>query len=206
MAKRKSSHVICRQLCNEEMSRVIIPLHAMTGCDSNLGFFGHGKKKLYEKCLHSMDARNLLRECGNSLPLSEDTMVALKTFVIKYVYNDSKSKTMCKSRALKWKNQKKCQSKTSPDDDLLELHCMRANYLSYIQKKYCLTTRASPIGNGWHLIDGKCRTLRFRNPELPATLASNSLKLDDLPPSTYEEERDLSGTESDTDADLSDYE
>ena len=61
-----------------------------------------------------------------------------------------------------------------PDNDSLELHCMRANYLAYIQKNYSLKDHRSPIGYGWQLIDGKCRTLRFRFPELPDTLAADN--------------------------------
>ena len=43
--KRKHNTVFCRDLCNEELTYVIIPLHVMTGCDQNSGFFGHGKKQ-----------------------------------------------------------------------------------------------------------------------------------------------------------------
>ena len=97
----------CPQLCTEEMSLIIIQFHVMTGCDSNSCLFGHGKKKLFEKCKKSTEARDLLKECGNSLQMSEDVMLALKTFVMKYVYSDTKSKTISQSRALKWKQQKK---------------------------------------------------------------------------------------------------
>ena len=64
--RRKSSHVSCSQLCN--ISEVIIQFHTMTGCDSNSGFFGHGKKKLFEKCMQNDEACELLQECGDSLP------------------------------------------------------------------------------------------------------------------------------------------
>ena len=62
----------------------------MTGCDSNSGFFGHGKKKLFGKCMMNAEARDLLKECGSSLPISQNTMDGLKVFVKKYVYNDSR--------------------------------------------------------------------------------------------------------------------
>ena len=160
--RRKSSHVECRQLCCAEMSRVIISFHAMTGCDNNSGFFGHSKKKLFEKCVPSVEARELLQECGNSVSLSEDTMCSLKTFAMKFIYSNAKSESTRQCRTFKWGKQKqKSISKLPPDIDSLELHCLRANYLSYIQKNYYLRNHPSPIGYGWQLIDGKCRTLRL---------------------------------------------
>ena len=158
--RRKSSHVNCLELCCEDISRVIIPLHTMTGCDSNSGFFGHGKKKLFGKYVMDAEARDLLKECGSSLPISQYTMDGLKVFVRKYVYNDSRSDTMPQSRSSKWRTQiNKSVSRLPPDNDSLELHCMRANYLSYTQKNYYRTSHPSAIGNGWLVVDGKCRAL-----------------------------------------------
>ena len=202
--RRKSSHVNCSELCSENMSQVIIQFHTMTGCDSNSGFFGHGKNKLFEKCMKHAEGRELLQECGNSLPIPQETMNDLKTFVRKYVYIDSRSDTMSQSWTLKWKAQKnKSISRLPPHDDSLKIHCMRANYLSYIQKNYSLTSHPSPIGNGWYVVDGKCRTLRFRNPEMPSTLDSCSTADND---DEGINDGYISGEETDDDIDLSDYE
>ena len=88
------------------MSHIIIQLHVLTSCDSNSGFFGHGKRKLFEICSKSPEACDFLRNCGNALPITEDIMVDLKAFIVKYVFGDKKSKTISESRALKWKLQK----------------------------------------------------------------------------------------------------
>ena len=202
--RRKSSHVNCLELCCEDISQVIIPFHTMTGCDSNSGFFGYGKKKLFGKCMMNAEARNLLKECGSSLPISQNTMDGLKVFVRKYVYNDSRSDTMSRSRSLKWKTQiNKSVSRLPPDNDSVELHCMRANYLSYTQKNYYRTSHPSAIGNGWLVVDGKCRTLRSRNSEIPTTLNSCDTPVDNDCSNHY---GPISAKETDDDSDLSDYE
>ena len=58
-----------------------------------------------------------------------------------------------------------------PDDDTLQHICTRANYLSYCQRNYQLNCHPSPIGNGWHIIEGKCRPVRHLLPALPVDLA-----------------------------------
>ena len=47
-----------------------------------------------------------------------------------------------------------------PDKDTLNHICLRANYLAYCQKNFHLSRHPSPIGNGWGIIDGKCRPVR----------------------------------------------
>ena len=41
---RKKKILLCKQLCPEDMSSVIIFLHAITGTDVVSGFYGHSKK------------------------------------------------------------------------------------------------------------------------------------------------------------------
>ena len=96
--RRKSSHVNCLELCCEDISQVIIPFHTMTGCDSNSCFFGHGKKKLFGKCMMNAEARDLLKECGSSLPISQNTMDGLKVFV-KNTSTTIQEMTLCHSPA-----------------------------------------------------------------------------------------------------------
>ena len=42
---RKKKILLCKQLCLEDMSSVIISLHALTGTDTVSGFYGHSKKR-----------------------------------------------------------------------------------------------------------------------------------------------------------------
>ena len=70
----------------------------MTGCDHNNGLFGRGKKALIKKVCNSSNARSLLRECGDNIPISSIVIEYLKTFVLKYVY-ESNELTCAETRA-----------------------------------------------------------------------------------------------------------
>ena len=47
-----------------------------------------------------------------------------------------------------------------PDDDSLEQHIKRANFLVYIQRHPDLRRYPSPIGHGWELVNDCCRPVR----------------------------------------------
>ena len=47
--RRKGSFVICRNMLPENIAKIIIPAHVITGTDHTSGFFGHGKKILNEE-------------------------------------------------------------------------------------------------------------------------------------------------------------
>ena len=46
--RRKRNHFRAKELCSKEMSKIIVPLHAKTGCDVTSSFFGVGKKNCVE--------------------------------------------------------------------------------------------------------------------------------------------------------------
>ena len=56
------------------------------------------------------------------------------------------------------------------NDDSLEQHIKRANYLAYIQRHPELKQHPSPIGNECELINGRCRPVRHTQPALPFAL------------------------------------
>ena len=84
--------------------------------------------------------------CGESLPLTDDVLDDLKSYVIRYVYGDVQSSSLSLARAAKWKKQKKksliC---LPPDDDSLRQHIKRANFLACIQRHPDLRRHPSPI-------------------------------------------------------------
>ena len=69
---------------------------------------------------------------------------------------------------------KKNTQRLMPDDDTLTHICTRANYLSYCQRNYQLSCHPAPIGNGWQIIEGKCRPVRNLLPALPVYLVRES--------------------------------
>ena len=73
--------------------------------------------------------------------------------------------------------------------------CLHANYLAYYQKNFHLSRHPSPIGNGWGIIDGKCRPVRNVLSALPASLPSKSAQSDE-DSSDIDDNDDCSETDS----------
>ena len=133
---------------------------------------------LYEKLSKSTAARSLISKCGEVLPLSDDVLNNLKSFVIRYIYGDKQSSSLNLARATKWKRQKKKYlMRLLPDDDSLEQHIKRANFLAYIQRHPDLK-RPSPIGRGWELVNDCCRPVGHTKPALPISLQVQSTQQD----------------------------
>ena len=78
----------------------------MTGCDANSGFYGKGKKSVYDQVAKSPVARRLLSQCGDSLDPQEEVLEELFQFTRLFIYGDNKSSTMAEARAAKWKTLK----------------------------------------------------------------------------------------------------
>ena len=169
--KRKQDTILCRNLVPEEMASCIVPLHCLTGCDANSGFFGKGKLSVYDKVARSAEARELLSKSGNSLDIEEEAIEELFKFTRTVIYNDKMSKTMGTARAAKWKAMKKKSFiHLPPDVDSLRQHCLRANYLAYLINHPSLKDHPSPLGHGWELVSGRCRPVHHTRPALPAHL------------------------------------
>ena len=148
LIKKKNIYVDRRTLFTAAMAHVIIQSHVMTGCDHNCGFYGHGKKAVIKKVMKSSEARVLLHECGDALPIPAHVLNNLKAFVIKYVYV-SKELSCAQARATQWeKMKKKSTQRLMPDEDTLNHICLRANYLAYRQKNFYLSRHPPPIRNG----------------------------------------------------------
>ena len=89
------------------MSASIIPLHVLTGCDHNSGFYGASKKAIADRLEKCKEAQDLLVACGGELPVTEEVISDLEQFVIRFIYRDPKTKTPKDARATKWRAQKK---------------------------------------------------------------------------------------------------
>lgn len=169
--KRKHQLIDGKRLCSEDMSQSIIPIHVISGCDHNSGFFGASKLLIVGRLVKSEEARKLLASCGAELPAPQNVISDLEQFVIRYVYGNTKSKTPAEARAAKWRAQKKKSTmRLMPDSDSLYQHLLRANYLAYLLKHYQLQRHPSPIGHGWHLVNGLCLPVRSTEPPLPLSM------------------------------------
>ena len=100
LIKRKNELVNSRQFIKDSMIECIIPMHCMTGCDANSGFFGNGKKKIYEKIENSENARRNLKQCGECLEIDEEVIQDLMQFTRHIMYGDNKSQSMAEARTI----------------------------------------------------------------------------------------------------------
>ena len=168
LMKRKHDFIDCRAMLPEEVSKVIIPLHVITGGDHTSGFYGHGKKDVLQKAMNDPGARNLLARVGEKLVLDEGVRTDMKGFVVSQVYGESVDASCGEARASKWqKLKKKSTIRLPPDNDSLDQHIERTNYIVYCQTHFCFVEHPSPIGHGWEIINGKCRPVRHTLPPFP---------------------------------------
>ena len=169
MIKRKHALINCRHMLSEEVADIIIALHVITGSDHTSGFYGHGKKQVLQKVITDPEAKDLLGRVGESLELDDVVRADMKAFVLAKVYGESTDFTCGQARASKWhKLKKKCTIRLPPDDNSLNLHVERTNYVTYCQLHYNMVEHPSPIGHGWEIMNGKCRPVRHTLPPAPA--------------------------------------
>ena len=116
--------------------------------------------------------------------------------ILSIVYGESADVTCAQARAAKWqKLKKKCLIRLPPDEDSLDCHVERTNYISYCQLRYNLEEHPSPIGHGWVLVNGKCRPVRHTLPPLPQQLTTH----DCLDESSSDDEWSQYGQSTDSD-------
>ena len=157
-------------MLSEDISNIIVPLHVISGNDHTSGFLGQGKTKIFKKCINDPQSRQLLQRVGENLQLQNDIKQEMKLFVLRNVYDECSNVTCGKARALKWnKMKKKRTAQLPPDEDSLNQHLMRVNFILYCQLNFRLVEHPSPVGHGWEIINGKCKPVRHRNPALPAS-------------------------------------
>ena len=92
-----------KDLCSKGMSKIIAPLHVITGCYVRSSFFGVGKRTVWKRVQKSTEGQTLLTN------LSHEN---LNKFVIKYIFNNKVSTTLTEMRAQKWKNMNNRKAKT----------------------------------------------------------------------------------------------
>ena len=73
---------------------------------------------------------------------------------------------------------KKSTLRMFPDFGTLD-HCERADYLLYIQLHPEVYNHPSPIGPGWMLGDGRCRSVRKRSSDIDGFSSSSDSESDE---------------------------
>ena len=169
--RRKGKIISCRDLCSDDVAEILIPLHIHIGSDTTSGFYGHGKKMVYEKGTQTQEAVALshLKDVGKTLPVTQEVLQQMATFTIRHIYNDKISKTLGEARALKWGQMKnKSTSRIPPDLDSHNLRVTRVNYHVFIQLNYDKPDAPpDPTHHGWTLRNGRCVPVRYTKDALP---------------------------------------
>ena len=156
--KRKKANIDCKQLCSNEMTKSIVPLHVVTGCDVISSLFGIGKKKTaWKRVQSSVEARELL------LNLSEEN---LTKFIIKYIYDDK----LCK----KWRKMKtkkaKSLARVGPDDDSNIQRNKRVKYHTNVFLHF-QDPSPPPTNHGYTVTNGLCLPMMYTKSPMPDEIA-----------------------------------
>ena len=101
--KRKGQLISCNELYPPNLAEIIVQFYMMTGCDSNNGFYDHGKNSIYDKISRVSHLRDWIIDVTKELPLSDLARKMMKTFVIQAIYWESKSENPREARSVKWK-------------------------------------------------------------------------------------------------------
>ena len=84
--KRKGQLISCNELYPPNLAEIIVQFYMMTGCDSNNGFYDHGKNSIYDKISRVSHLRDWIIDVTKELPLSDLARKMMKTFVIQAIY------------------------------------------------------------------------------------------------------------------------
>ena len=94
---------------------------------------GHGKKQVLEKAFTDPEARENLEHVGESPELTDEVRDDMKAFFLAHVNAEGTNLTCGQTRASKWNRLKKNGTiRHPPDEDSLNLHVERTNYIAYI--------------------------------------------------------------------------
>ena len=167
--KKKEDILDCKSLCSKEVAEIIVPLHIHTRADAVSGFYGRGKKLIFQSVVKSEEACELLTCLGKVIPVTEATLERMALFTIKYVYGDKDSTTFAEARARNCnKMKKKSTQRIAPDRESHNLKVKRANYQVYILHRYNKPEAPpTPLEHGWEFVEGKCQPLRYISAPLP---------------------------------------
>ena len=121
LIKNKNTLFKCTDLVPSNIANVLIPFHVITGCDHTSGFYGRGKKSMFEMLQKDQEAEHLLQKVGDWLELSDDVRDDMRRLVLLKIYGGKE--TNSEARAAKWrKMRKKSLARLPPDENTLHHH------------------------------------------------------------------------------------
>jgi hypothetical protein len=138
----------------KDMSDLLPALHELSGCDYTSSFFGTGKQKMYKVVKNSDHFKDVLASMGRSINFEMDIFPVIQE-IISECYgvkncqsiNDARYKKFCTKAKVPEPQQ------LPPTEDELLLHCLRANYLTFVWKSALVTNSNFPHPNGFGWIN-----------------------------------------------------
>ena len=196
----KRNNFSAKELCSKEISKIIVPLRVITGCDVMSSFFGVGKRTVWKRVQKSTEAQMFLTN------LSHEN---LNKFVIKYIYDDKVSTTLTQMRAQKWKNIKNGKAKAfariGPDVDSNFHRNERVMYYAHLLLNFQNpAVPLCPINHGYQILNGLCMPIMHSKSPLPDELVkrvNHNLQADNTDPEDNDD--DYSSDEDEFDDELS---
>ena len=163
------------------MSKIIVPLHVMTGCDVTSNFFGVGKRTMLKQVQKSTETQMLLKNFSHE---------NFNKLIIGYIYNDKVNTTLTELKAQKWKNMKNRKAKTfariGPDVDSNFHSNERDMYYAHVLLNFQRPASPGfPVNHGYQIPNGPCMSIINSKSPLPDELVkrvSHNLQADSTDP------------------------
>ena len=110
-----------------DVSKALIGLHCLTGCDSVSAFYGKGKKKALNLLLKDVELCSAFKDLGERFDIDPDMATSLEKFVCK-LYGQKGVDTVNEARYDMFRLARKSEIAMPPNQDSLTEHIKRANY------------------------------------------------------------------------------
>ena len=155
----------CDTLLPEEIAKICIRGHVVSGMDNVSSFFGIGKLSIWNRIIKSKEAQDLL------MIFTPDS---IRKFVIKFVYNDSSSETLAEMRWKRWRRMKKKDFKRiGIDEDTNKERRVLFN-VSSIENFEDPAEFGNPLLNGYQLNEERqCVPVRYTTIALPEDIVKS---------------------------------
>ena len=106
---------------SDNIANVLVPFHVITGYDHTSGFYGRGKKSIFEKFQKRQEVQHLLQKVGECLKLSDDASDDMRWFLLLKIYGGKETKCTEAKTAI-WRKMKKKSFVCLPPDETTLYH------------------------------------------------------------------------------------
>ena len=139
------------QKIGADLCTLLLPYHALTGCDSTSCFKGKGKKKGLDVLRGNQERYQSLRSLGDSLQIPQEVMKVCENFVCQLHQSDPVTTDINKVRYNLFCKHAKQNEGLPPCRDSLTQHVKRCNYQCVVWKSALVAKPdiPPPGGHGW---------------------------------------------------------